>query len=248
MKSYWMQAAALVAAGTFAGDGQAQEIPEQLARQLAAADPAEGERVFRQCKSCHTVESGGANRVGPNLYGVVDRALASVEGFRYSPAMQAFEGTWTLERLDAFLADPRGTIPGNRMSFRGLSDATDRAHVIAYLNANSDAPVDLGAAAAAGAAGAAASTDMAAADTAEAPEFGQLVVAPGVEETYYACVACHSEMIVAQQGKTREGWDKLFDWMVEEQGMAELPEDDREIILDYLAAHYNTDRPNFPRR
>ncbi len=83
--------------------------------------------------------------------------------------------------------------------------------------------------------------------TSEEGEFGQLVVAPGVEDTYYTCTACHSEMIVAQQGKTREGWDKLFDWMIEEQGMPELPQDERDTILDYLSEHYNTDRPNFPR-
>ncbi len=78
-------------------------------------------------------------------------------------------------------------------------------------------------------------------------EFGRLVVAEGVEETYYACTACHSEMIIAQQGKTREDWDELFVWMVEEQGMDEIPEPERSKILDYLAEHYNTDRPNFPR-
>ncbi|UWQ27160.1 aldehyde dehydrogenase (plasmid) [Leisingera aquaemixtae] len=83
---------------------------------------------------------------------------------------------------------------------------------------------------------------------AEEAEFGQLVAAEGAEETFYACTACHSEMIVAQQGKTREGWAELLDWMVEEQGMAELEPAEREVILDYLAAHYNTDRPNFPRR
>ena len=81
----------------------------------------------------------------------------------------------------------------------------------------------------------------------EEEEFGQLVVAPGVEDTYYTCTGCHSEMIIAQQGKTREGWDNLFDWMIEEQGMPDLPQDERDKILDYLAEHYNTDRPNFPR-
>jgi cytochrome c len=78
-------------------------------------------------------------------------------------------------------------------------------------------------------------------------EFGVLVEAEGVEETYYTCVACHSEMIIAQQGLTRERWDKMLDWMVEEQGMPELAPDQRETILDYLSEHYNTDRPNFPR-
>ncbi len=87
----------------------------------------------------------------------------------------------------------------------------------------------------------------AAATEEEPPEFGVLVEAPGVEETYYGCVACHSEMIIAQQGLTREAWDELLVWMVEEQGMPEFDADEREIILDYLATHYNVDRPNFPK-
>ena len=79
-------------------------------------------------------------------------------------------------------------------------------------------------------------------------EYGILFNAPGVEETFIYCAACHSEMIVAQQGKTREDWDELFEWMVEEQGMDEIDEPDRTVILDYLAKHYNVDRPNFPKR
>lgn len=78
-------------------------------------------------------------------------------------------------------------------------------------------------------------------------EYGVLHVAPGVEETYYACTACHSEMIVAQQGLSRPHWDELLDWMVEEQGMNELDPEERETILDYLAEHYGEDRPNFPK-
>ena len=78
-------------------------------------------------------------------------------------------------------------------------------------------------------------------------EFGVLKVAKGVEETYYNCVACHSERIVAQQGQTRQGWDEVLVWMVEEQDMPEIEEPERSIILDYLAKHYNEDRPNFPK-
>ena len=77
-------------------------------------------------------------------------------------------------------------------------------------------------------------------------EFGVLVDAPGVETTYYSCIACHSERIVAEQGLTRAEWDDMLEWMVEEQGMYEIEEPDRTEILDYLAEHYNTDRPNFP--
>lgn len=87
----------------------------------------------------------------------------------------------------------------------------------------------------------------AAALAAEEPEFGVLHVAEGVETTYYTCTACHSEMIIAQQGLPRERWDALLDWMVEEQGMSEPAPEDRAEILDYLSEHYNTDRPHFPR-
>lgn len=79
-----------------------------------------------------------------------------------------------------------------------------------------------------------------------ADEFGVLKVAPGVEETYYNCTACHSERLVAQQGMSREHWADLLVWMREEQGMHDIPEDELDTILDYLAEHYNEDRPNYP--
>jgi len=78
-------------------------------------------------------------------------------------------------------------------------------------------------------------------------EFGQLFNAPGVETTYYACIACHSEMIIAQQGLSRAHWAELLEWMVEEHGMPEIEEPDLTKILDYLSTHYNEDRPNFPK-
>lgn len=86
------------------------------------------------------------------------------------------------------------------------------------------------------------------ADARSDSEYGLMVEAPGVEETYYGCTACHSEMIVVQQGKTRQHWDDLLVWMVEEQGMTPFEDAERDVILDYLAAHYNEDRPNFPAR
>ena len=81
----------------------------------------------------------------------------------------------------------------------------------------------------------------------EESEYGILVDKPGVELTHAYCAACHSEMLVAQQGLTRAHWDELLEWMVEEQGMSEIEEPDRTIVLDYLEENYNTDRPNFPK-
>lgn len=89
-----------------------------------------------------------------------------------------------------------------------------------------------------------ASTGAAAQDS----EFGVLPMGKGVEETYYMCAACHSEKLVVQQGLTREGWDELITWMVDEQEMEEPDPEERKIVLDYLSTHFNTDRPNFPAR
>ena len=80
-----------------------------------------------------------------------------------------------------------------------------------------------------------------------ADEFGVLYPAPGAEATWYACTACHSEMLIAQQGMTRERWASLLVRMVDEMGMAELPPEDEHAILDYLAEHYGPDRPHFRR-
>ena len=80
----------------------------------------------------------------------------------------------------------------------------------------------------------------------EEPEFGVLTVADGVETTYYTCSGCHSERIIAQQGMTRDNWDELLDWMIEDQGMGEPDDEDRNEILNYLAAYYNEDRANYP--
>lgn len=77
-------------------------------------------------------------------------------------------------------------------------------------------------------------------------DIGTFHAAPGAQITYDYCAACHSEMIIAQQGQTREGWDEILVWMVEEMGMGEIDPEDRNLILDYLATHYNPDRPHFP--
>jgi cytochrome c len=97
------------------------------------ADYDSGRRLFRRCGSCHTVADGGGNRVGPNLYGMFGREAGSVENFNYSTALENADFVWTPEQLDGWLANPRDFLPGNRMSFVGLREETDRRDVIAYV-------------------------------------------------------------------------------------------------------------------
>ncbi|WP_340263240.1 c-type cytochrome [Sulfitobacter pontiacus] len=121
------------------GDAAAAEPEMPGAEILAQGDPAAGEKVFRKCKACHTVEEDGPNRVGPNLYGIVGASVAAVDGFRYSGALTDHGGDWTPDRLAAFLANPRKAVPGTKMSFAGLRKPEDQADVIAYLASLSDA-------------------------------------------------------------------------------------------------------------
>lgn len=98
-----------------------------------AADAVAGKAVSRKCAACHTFDQGGPSRVGPNLFGVVGRPVGHVADFKYSPAMAAAGGDWTIDRLDEWLIDPKAYIPGNKMSFAGIKDEADRKNLIAYL-------------------------------------------------------------------------------------------------------------------
>ncbi|HEY0224495.1 MAG TPA: cytochrome c family protein [Pseudolabrys sp.] len=128
------------------GGGEAaapKEAEEPVEAVLATASVEKGQATAKQCQACHTFEKGGPNRVGPNLYGVVGRPRASEPGFNYSSAMKAKGGTWTFGELYAFLANPRGYIPGTNMTFAGLSRGQQRADVIDFLHTLSDAPLPL---------------------------------------------------------------------------------------------------------
>jgi cytochrome c len=97
------------------------------------ADAAAGARVFYKCKSCHAAGPGAPNMVGPSLHGLFGRKVGTHEGFIYSDAMKNAGFVWTPAELDKYITDPRIEIPGNRMSFVGVKDATDRQNLIAYL-------------------------------------------------------------------------------------------------------------------
>ncbi len=120
----------------------AATLGEQVVRQAAdylaqapyaGADRDNGQRLAQMCKACHTIGKGGVNMVGPNLYGFFGKPSGSAERYPYSPALQEANFVWTPRALDAWLAQPARFLPGNRMSFPGVSRASDRADVITYL-------------------------------------------------------------------------------------------------------------------
>ena len=122
-----------------ATDG-AEEGPS-LAALLAQGDAAAGEAVFAKCMACHTIAQGGADGIGPNLYGVMGQPIGQhVAGFAYSTALAEHGGNWDFDNMSAWLASPRAFANGTKMSFAGLGDAQDRANVILYLLANGGGP------------------------------------------------------------------------------------------------------------
>jgi len=117
------------------------EVP--FANLLATASVERGAQVAKQCQACHNLGKGEGNKVGPDLYGIVGRPVASVPGFNYSDALKAKGGTWTFDALNTWLTNPRADVPGTAMTFAGISSEKQRADVIAYLNSNSDNPLPL---------------------------------------------------------------------------------------------------------
>lgn len=114
---------------------------------IGGEDPADGEKVARKCKACHTFEEGGASKIGPPLWDIVNRPVASAESFsKYSDAMKAHAGggtVWSYAELDAFLEAPKTHVPGTKMSFSGLRKDKDRAEILAYLRTLSANPAPL---------------------------------------------------------------------------------------------------------
>ncbi|WP_417484265.1 c-type cytochrome [Maricaulis salignorans] len=111
----------------------AAPVEQAVALATSGPDLANGQRQFRRCQSCHTLNEGGRHTVGPNLHDVIGHPAASAAGFSYSRALREAGLTWDLETLDAWIENPRELVPGNRMSFVGLRNAQDRRDVIAYM-------------------------------------------------------------------------------------------------------------------
>lgn len=124
-------------------EGEGGEAEQPVAALLQTADASLGEAVFRKCAACHTIEQGGANTLGPNLWGTMGAPLGHVAGFNYSDALKGLGGNWDWERMDDWLASPRTFAPGTKMTFAGLGDPQDRADLMLYMNQQSGNPLPI---------------------------------------------------------------------------------------------------------
>lgn len=119
------------------------ESSVEISSLLSLGDVTHGEKVFKKCAACHSINKDGKNKIGPKLYNVVGRATGATSDYKYSKALISYSKTWTFEELNGFLIKPAKWIKGNKMGFAGLKNDKDRASVILYLNQNSDNPQPL---------------------------------------------------------------------------------------------------------
>ena len=110
---------------------------------FASTNADDGAKVFKKCAACHSIAEGGANKIGPALWGVIGRKAGSVPDYKYSKAMAAYSKNWSFEEMNGFLIKPKDWIKGTKMSFAGLKNAKDRASVILYMNKNSSNPLPI---------------------------------------------------------------------------------------------------------
>lgn len=124
--------------------GQEAKAPAQaqsIESRLAKADVKDGQSAAKTCQTCHNLAKGQGPKIGPDLWGVVGRKVASRENFQYSEAVKKLDGEWTFDKLDKWLESPQKIAPGTKMTFAGIPDAQKRANLIAYLNSQSDKPL-----------------------------------------------------------------------------------------------------------
>ena len=127
------------------GTSETADVVEKIdiAAIMTLGDVTSGEKIFKKCAACHSINKGGKNKIGPALYNVVGRAVGGVDEYKYSKALASYGKDWTFEELNGFLQKPATYLKGTKMSYAGLRKEKDRASVIKYLNQNSDNPKPL---------------------------------------------------------------------------------------------------------
>ncbi len=120
-----------------------EDVIEPISALLVSASMENGEKLFKKCATCHNYEKGSANKVGPQLWNLINRPKGSVDGFAYSKVLAEFGGDWGYEELAEFLYKPKKYMKGTKMNFAGLKKVKDRADIVYFLRAQSDNPVAL---------------------------------------------------------------------------------------------------------
>ena len=141
--AYQVASVSTIASKTTSETNSENSGSENIMALFASTSAADGAKVFKKCTACHSIAKGGANKIGPALWGVLGRKAGSISNYKYSKAMAAHGKSWSFEEMNGFLIKPKEWIKGTKMSFAGLKNAKDRAAVILYMNENSDSPLPL---------------------------------------------------------------------------------------------------------
>ncbi len=141
--AYQVESITTVSNNTSSETNSTNSEAENIMALFASTNAAEGAKVFKKCAACHSITEGGANKIGPALWGVLGRAAGSVADYKYSKALAAHGKNWSFEEMNGFLLKPKDWIKGTKMSFAGLKNAEERAAVILYMNENSNSPLPL---------------------------------------------------------------------------------------------------------
>ena len=131
--------ASTTSAETASGDSEVGDIMALF----ASVSASEGAKIFKKCSACHSISQGGANKIGPALWGVLGRKAGSVSDYKYSKAMASYDKPWSFKEMNGFLIKPKDWIKGTKMSFAGLKNVKDRVAIILYMNENTDSPLRL---------------------------------------------------------------------------------------------------------
>jgi cytochrome c len=142
--AYKIEGLEIVSASTSSSDKETKVVEAvDIKALLAMGDLGHGEKVFKKCSACHMIASGGKNMIGPNLWSVIGRTAGSVNDYKYSKAMLAYDKEWTFEEMNSYLIKPQAYIKGTKMAFAGLRKEKDRASVILFMNSKSSSPKPL---------------------------------------------------------------------------------------------------------